>query len=129
MDHVEIAVRDFKTSVEFWEKLGFRVMKVYERDGKPTQYFMQSDGGKGDVNLDLVHRPQQNQDTYIDHIAWRVEDVEKTYEELKKIPGIKIVREPYMSPPSGRKLLIWEDIDGIKHHLTDYVLQKEELKK
>jgi catechol 2,3-dioxygenase-like lactoylglutathione lyase family enzyme len=112
IDHAEISVNDFETTVNFYKKLGFKQKSVFEQDGRIVQIQMSS----GNVNLDLVKAPE-GEKPKLEHLAFLVDDMDQTVIELKQI-GATIVLEPITSERSGRKLAAFKDIDGILHQLA-----------
>ena len=112
IDHAEISVNDFETTVSFYKKLGFTQNSVFEQDGQIVQIQMSS----GSVNLDLVKAPE-GEKPKLEHLAFLVDDVDHTVTELKQL-DVTIVLEPMTSERSGRKLAAFKDIDGILHQLA-----------
>jgi catechol 2,3-dioxygenase-like lactoylglutathione lyase family enzyme len=90
LQHVGIPVTDIKTSIAFYEKLGF-----YNAMSS-TFTFNDEDGGmvammqNGDIILELYQMPETElqkirarKDGHVDHIAFDVDDVEATFLTLK----------------------------------------------
>jgi catechol 2,3-dioxygenase-like lactoylglutathione lyase family enzyme len=112
IDHAEISVNDFETTVNFYKKLGFKQNSVFEQDGQIVQIQM----SLGNVSLDLVRAPE-GEDPKLEHLAFLVDDVDHTVTELKQL-DVTIVLEPVTSERSGRRLAAFRDIDGILHQLA-----------
>lgn len=113
IDHITIVVKNLEKSEEYFKKLGF---EVYSRQKPPS--------GKGDivrirsggVLIDLhtldVHLGSKG------HVAFSVDDVDKTYEEMKA-RSVKFSGRPPSLSHSGRRLVALEkDPDGNEWHLA-----------
>jgi lactoylglutathione lyase len=81
LQHVGIPVTDIKTSIAFYEKLGFHNAM------SATFTFNEEDGG---IILELYQMPETElqkirarKDGHVDHIAFDVDDVEATFLTLK----------------------------------------------
>lgn len=112
IDHVEISVKDFEQTIEFYKKLGFKQTSIFKKEGRIVQIQLSNDK----LSLDLVKAPK-GEEPKLEHIAFLVDDVDKTVAEMKKL-GIAITLEPITSERSGRRLAAFKDIDGILHQLA-----------
>ena len=114
IDHIEIIVNDLKAYEEYFVSLGFQVVK---RDNHH----------KGSVEFQL---PGPNQPVFelhevlleevpgINHIAFRVDDVNAAYEMFKE-KGYKVMLEPHFSPYTGRTNMDGRDPDGWRVQICD----------
>jgi catechol 2,3-dioxygenase-like lactoylglutathione lyase family enzyme len=113
IDHITIAVKDLGKSEEFFKKLGF---EVYSRQKPPHGQGDIVRVRSGNVNIDLhtldVHPGSKG------HIAFLVDDMDKTYEEMKKKDVKFSGRPPTMSHSGRRMVQIEKDPDGNEWHLA-----------
>jgi len=123
IDHVTLMVRDLKRSVEFYtQKLGFEVRGETPPERNVKTVFLQC----GDANLDLYGMVEgepfvpehREHEVGLVHIALKVEDVDRVYEELVK-RGVGFHIKPFYQPRSGRKIAFFKDPDGNVLHITD----------
>jgi len=112
IDHAEISVKDFDTTVKFYEKLGFKQISIFKQGGRTHQIQMTS----GSVNLDIV-KVAEGETPKVEHLAFLVDDVDQTVTELKQM-GITVVLDPITSERSGRRLAAFKDLNGILHQLA-----------
>ena len=90
IQHIGIPVTDIKKSEAFYEKLGFKnVMdSTFEyKGGKGSVAMMKLD----EMIIELYQMPESElaeirnrKNGHIDHIVFDVDDIDKTFEELKK---------------------------------------------
>lgn len=113
--HVAIIVSDYEKSKEFYvEKLGFEILRENYRSERDDYKL---DLKLGDCELEIfgvknppkrVNRPEA---CGLRHLAFYVEDVEQTAEELEKI-GIQC--EPIrVDEITGQKMTFFFDPDGL----------------
>ena len=108
-DHVEINVKDVKKAMDFFiKKLGFKLESVIEGEG----VFVKS----GDVSIGLF----EGEPLGLKHIAFTVDDVEKSYRELKD-KGVEFLFEPLINAYTGRMVVDFKDLDGNVWQLTKKV--------
>ncbi|MEI6101318.1 MAG: VOC family protein [Eubacteriales bacterium] len=85
LQHIGLFVRDLEVSKEFYcGKLDFEVIhenQIEDKDGIIKIAFVSA----GDCTIEIVQFPKtpEKSDGPVDHIAFRVEDIEKTKENLK----------------------------------------------
>lgn len=92
IDHIAIAVLDLEESIEFYTRtLGFRVVERRETQGK-TSGMISAVLDAGNINIVLLQGtdPESQITRFIDHygpgvqhIAFKVEDIERTSEALE----------------------------------------------
>ncbi|KON30126.1 hypothetical protein AC482_04605 [miscellaneous Crenarchaeota group-15 archaeon DG-45] len=110
IDHVEILVKDLEKSVEYYKSLGFKQVKWTEEERTVEMR-------AGDVSMDIIEVTEKRPETGLHHVAFLVDDVDKTVKDWKK-KGIEISLEPMTSERSGRRLAAIKDVDGIMHQLA-----------
>src|SRR6478672_3832051 len=90
LQHVGIPVTNIAVSESFYNRLGFqKVMQApFDMDGHAGTCIMMK---QGSIIIELYQVPEQQlqdirtrKDGHIDHIAFDVDDVDSTYEVLKK---------------------------------------------
>ena len=119
IDHVAITVRDLRETINFYEKLGF---KPTERNVTPTQtvQFLVSGQARIEVFAPIETKtpPELSQmDLGVKHIALKVEDARKAYEEMKN-RGVVFQSEPKRSP-MGNIVAFFKDPNGILLQLIE----------
>lgn len=119
--HVAIIVSDYRKSREFYvEKLGFRVIREnYRAERNDWKLDLQC----GSVELEIFGEPNpparvsHPEACGLRHLAFQVEDVEKTVEELA---GKGIVCEPIRTDTyTGKKMTFFADPDGLPLELHE----------
>ena len=114
LDNMGIAVRDLGRALEFYkDKLGLRVQYASERDffatlGDVGFYVFRTEGKEG--------APARSEDLYrnppgYDHISFEVEDVDGSYEELRR-RGVEFLYGPRTVAEWGLRLACFRDPDG-----------------
>ncbi|MGM0432928.1 MAG: VOC family protein [Spirochaetota bacterium] len=114
IDHIEIIVNDVKKHVEFYQKLGFKLLTWTDHHG-----------GSAEVQLPGPNQPIIEMHTVLDeenigvnHIAFRADDIFETVEDLKK-KGITFQMDPYRNRHTGRANARLRDPDGWRLQLCD----------
>jgi glyoxylase I family protein len=131
--HVNICVRDMERSIRFYQDLGFSKVNDFTMDDpsvgdalgvkakKLRGVFMRLGNDANAPVLDLVQfidPPTQGQpyptlnNVGICRIAFTVDDIDKTYEELKA-KGATFVMAPAQREGEGIKLAVCIDPDGL----------------
>lgn len=116
IDHIELIVRDVKTHVEFYENLGFKLLRRTEHHGGSAELQLP---GENQPIIE-IHTLLGEENPGVNHIAFKCESVEETFEELKG-KGVKIDKSPHPSPTTGRRNVLLRDPDGWRLQLTDKV--------
>jgi catechol 2,3-dioxygenase-like lactoylglutathione lyase family enzyme len=89
IQHIGIPVTNIKASEAFYEKLGFRnvMATTFEYNGGKGNVAMMK---LGEMIIELYQMPEaelaeirNRKNGHIDHIAFDVDDIDKTFEELK----------------------------------------------
>ena len=114
IDHIEIIVNDVKRHVEFYQKMGFKLLTWTDHHG-----------GSAEVQLPGANQPIIEFHTVLDeenigvnHIAFQADDVVKTYGELSAA-GIHFDAEPYRNRHTGRANVRFRDPDGWRLQMCD----------
>jgi len=118
IDHISIFVDDLeKAEAYFTEKLGFRLLRRTEHAGKSVELTSPA----GDFFFDLHEGNEQLYKglkeraigpCHVGHIAFKVDDVNEEFEELKG-KGVPFFHEtPVLNPTTGRTLADASDADG-----------------
>jgi catechol 2,3-dioxygenase-like lactoylglutathione lyase family enzyme len=103
IQHTGIPVTDIETSEAFYEKLGFKnvMASTFAHNGGKGKVAMMK---QNDMIIELYQMPENDPDSYreaevrnrkdghIDHIAFDVDDIDKTFEALKNA-AFNIVEE------------------------------------
>lgn len=114
IDHIEIIVNDVNEHVEFYKKLGFEVIEWTEHHGGSAEIKLP---GENQPIIEL-HTVIDEENIGINHIAFRADDIEETYEELRG-KGIEFNTEPYRNRRTGRSNVRLRDPDGWRLQICD----------
>ena len=119
--HTLLVVKDINVSIEFYEKLGFKLWHIYNKSEAGSKGALLR---LGKTNLELFSYrnpeplPENNKVLEKDvrivgtrHIALGVDNIEKSYTELKKI-GINFIDVPKIGSV-GHKYSFFKDPNGI----------------
>jgi len=124
IDNVGIAVTDLTRSIAFYEKLGFTKGQDYEADvkgcsmtcGSAVLFLFQTKQARPQA---VKREPTLAQNPPgLDHISFRVEDLDKLYAELKA-KGVAFLGEP-ADQDWGARLVGFKDPDGNNLYLLQY---------
>ncbi len=116
--HASIRTSNVNRSIEFYTKfLGLKIVKRMEiPQNKAELVFLQDPKGEG-ATLELTFMSGQKkfiqadyEDRLFDHLAFEVQDMNKTLEAMRKA-GVTITDEPYRLNPKGSLLAFVEDPD------------------
>lgn len=110
IDHAEILVKELEKSVEFYKLLGFEVVNWTEEERTVELR-------AGEISLDVIEVSEKRPEVGLNHIAFLVDDVDKTITEWKE-KGVAITLDPIISERSGRRLAAIKDVDGIGHQVA-----------
>ena len=114
IDHLELIVKDVKAHVEFLQKLGFKLLTWTEHHGGSAELALP---GPNQPILE-IHSVLEEENIGLNHIAFRADDVNLTYEELQS-HGVKFSKGPHKVPQTGRTNLLLRDPDGWRLQITD----------
>jgi glyoxylase I family protein len=117
IDHVAIICSDYKKSKEFYvEKLGFKVIDEVYREERDSYKLDLEVGGIYQIELfsfpnppKRLGLPDSKEACGLRHLAFEVDDIEKTKIELEEMGiGVEKIREY-----KGRKYTFFKDPDGL----------------
>ena len=119
IEHIDIIVEDLEKAEEYFtKKLGFKLLRRTKHGGKAIE--LQSPAGDFFFDLiqgneELYKRREQTPGgpCYFRHICFKVDDINKEWEELKS-KGVPVRAEdaPGFNPATGRTLAAVPDADG-----------------
>ena len=116
LHHIAIISSDYHKAKDFYvNKLGFKVKSEVERKDR-EDYIITLDA-KGDVEIELFIkknaplRVTHSEARGLRHLAFRVEDITKAVEELRK-RGIE-TEEIRIDPQNGKHMTFFFDPDGL----------------
>lgn len=114
IDHIEIIVRDVQVYADFLGQLGFQVSARTVHHGGSIE--VRVPGADGTVIE--IHEAIGEENPGINHIAFRCDDVTRTYDELRS-KGLSFAAEPRRVPSTGRTNANLRDPDGFRFQLVD----------
>ncbi len=112
LDHIHFTVKDLEEAIGFYTKLGFKLEKRLNHNGKSAQLRISPNG----VIVDL-HPTKPVENPGYNHITVSVEDLEAAVKELKE-QGIEL-DTPIQVSPVGRRLVTIRDPSGFLFQLVD----------
>ena len=122
IDHIAIISSDYKKAKDFYvDKLGFKVKREVER--KDRDDFIITLEAPNGILIELfieknpprrVTRPEA---AGLRHLAFRVQDIEKSVEKLNK-KGIE-TEEIRIDPQNGKRMTFFMDPDGLPLELHE----------
>jgi catechol 2,3-dioxygenase-like lactoylglutathione lyase family enzyme len=113
IDHIELIVRDVDEFVAFYQKMGFKLMQWTKHHVRSAE--LQVPGT--DIILE-IHSLINDENPGVNHISWRCDDVQKTYDDLVA-KGVKFTHPVHASPSTGRKNVLFRDPDGWRLQFSD----------
>ena len=114
--HIAIIASDYDKAKEFYvDKLGFKVKREVERKER-EDFIIFLDGGENiEIELFIEKNPPKRltrpEARGLRHLAFRVDDIYKSVEELKK-RGIE-TEEIRIDPLNGKHMTFFFDPDGL----------------
>ncbi|MFN3975198.1 MAG: VOC family protein [Dehalococcoidia bacterium] len=114
VDHIELIVRDVDEFVEFFQKLGFRLLRRTPHHGGSAE--LQLPGPNQPVFE--IHKVQGEENIGVNHIAFKVQNARQAYEELKE-KGVSFEAPPTFVEATGRTIVNFRDPDGWRLQLVD----------
>ena len=109
IDHIDIGVSDVEKCVKDLENMGFKVLARVDLHGGTVQ--LQCPGTNQPVfELHPVGHGGV-EDTRVNHIAFKSDDVQETYDDLTS-KGLVFMRAPSYNEDSGRTLCNLDDPDN-----------------
>ncbi len=114
IDHIEIIVRNLEETVEFFQKLGFKLLTRTSHHGGSAE--LQLPGSNQPIFE--IHQVSGEENIGINHIAFKVDNAQEAYEAFKA-KGIPMPRTPNFVPATGRTTVNFRDPDGWRLQLVD----------
>lgn len=121
IDHIELIVKDVKTYVDFYQKLGFKLLGWTDHHGGAAE--LQLPGPNQPIFE--IHSVFGEENIGVNHIAFQADDVKQTFEELRK-KGVEFDGEPYRNRHTGRGNIRLRDPDGWRLQMCDKKRKKPE---
>ena len=79
IDHIELIVRDVKVHVEFYQNLGFELLRWTDHHGGSAELQLP---GENQPIIE-IHTLLGEENPGVNHIAFKCDSVEETFEDLK----------------------------------------------
>ena len=114
IDHIEIIVRDVEEYVDFYQKLGFRVLTRTSHHGGSAELQLPGDNQP----VIEIHKVSGEENIGVNHIAFKVSSAQETHEDLTQ-KGIAPERGPHFVESTGRTNVNLRDPDGWRVQLVD----------
>ncbi len=120
IDHLDLSVDDLEGTLKFFtEKLGFKFVRRTEHGGGAIELTTPA----GDVIFEFhqvteeYKRETALERPYFNHVAFQVDDLDKTYEDLKKKGCLfkDAADFPHLRPETGRRVANTYDADGRRY--------------
>ena len=122
IDHIAIISSDYQKAKDFYvDKLGFKVKREVERKDR-DDFIITLEAPNGIlVELFIEKNPPRRvtrpEAAGLRHLAFRVQDIEKSVEKLNK-KGIE-TEEIRIDPQNGKKMTFFMDPDGLPLELHE----------
>ncbi|MBI3980200.1 MAG: VOC family protein [Chloroflexi bacterium] len=114
IDHIELIVRNVDEFVRLFELMGFEVVLRTEHHGGSAEVKLPGP----DQPVFEIHQVEGEENPGINHIAFRVDDVQAAYAQLANA-GVRFDRAPGLVPQTGRVIANFRDPDGWRLQLVD----------
>ena len=114
IDHIELIVRDVDEFVEFYEKMGFKVLMRTSHHGGSAE--LQLPGENQPVFE--IHTVIGEENIGVNHIAFKVASAQQTYEEMLE-KDLSPDRGPHYVTETGRTNVNFRDPDGWRLQMVD----------
>ena len=114
IDHIELIVRDVDEYVEFYQKLGFKLLIRTGHHGGSAE--LQLPGANQPVIE--IHTVTGEETIGVNHIAFKVSSAQEAYEELQQ-KELSPERGPHYVAATGRTNVNLRDPDGWRLQLVD----------
>ena len=114
IDHIEIIVRDVEEYVDFYQKLGFRVLTRTSHHGGSAELQLPGDNQP----VIEIHKVSGEENVGINHIAFKVDSAQRTYDDLAQ-KDIAPERGPHFVESTGRTNVNLRNPDGWRVQLVD----------
>ena len=114
IDHIELIVRDVDEFVDFYQKLGFKLLTRTSHHGGSAE--LQLPGPNQPIFE--IHTVSGEENIGVNHIAFKVNNAQEAYNELSG-KGIALERAPHFVEVTGRTNVNLRDPDGWRLQLVD----------
>ena len=120
IDHIDFIVEDLEKAEEhFTKKLGFKLVRRTEHGGKAIElaspagdFFFDLHQGSEELYKREREREKPGGPCHFGHIAFKVDDINKEFEEMKSKEVLFSRDAPVFEPTTGRTLANAADADG-----------------
>jgi len=122
IDHIEIVVKDaesMEAMISFYIKIGFELTLRTDHHGGSAEI-----GIRGGPVIEM-HVGSRQEVIGINHVAYVVEDLDKTYEYLSN-QDVKFVDPPTFVRSTGRRLANLRDTEGWRVQFIDAKTRRQE---
>ena len=122
IDHIAIISSDYQKAKDFYvDKLGFKVKREVERKDR-DDFIITLEASNGiEIELFIEKNPPRRvtrpEAAGLRHLAFRVQDIEKSVEKLNK-KGIE-TEEIRIDPQNGKRMTFFMDPDGLPLELHE----------
>ena len=107
IDHIELVVRDVNEFVDFYQKLGFKLLARTSHHGGSAE--LQLPGPNQPIFE--IHTVGGEENIGVNHIAFKVNNAQEAYNELSE-KGISLEQAPHFVEVTGRTNVNLRDPDG-----------------
>ena len=114
IDHIELIVRDLDESVEFFQKMGFKLLTRTSHHGGSAELQLPGENQP----IFEIHQVGGEENIGVNHIAFKVDNAQAAYDELRT-QGVPMPRAPNFVPATGRTTVNFRDPDGWRLQLVD----------
>lgn len=114
IDHIELIVRDVDEFVDFYQKLGFKLLARTSHHGGSAE--LQLPGPNQPIFE--IHTVGGEENIGVNHIAFKVNNAQEAYNELSG-KGISLEQAPHFVEVTGRTNVNLRDPDGWRLQLVD----------
>ncbi len=114
IDHIELIVRDVDEFVDFYQKLGFKLLVRTSHHGGSAE--LQLPGPNQPIFE--IHTVSGEENIGVNHIAFKVNNAQEAYNVLSG-RGISLERAPHFVEVTGRTNVNLRDPDGWRLQLVD----------
>ncbi|MFP3919408.1 VOC family protein [Lysinibacillus telephonicus] len=114
IEHTAIIVKNLEESIEFYEKfLNFKVRTTVNTDKRKLGFLYVQNQPNVEIELieELTDIKNPATNGVVDHLAFAVDNLEKTIEELES-KGIEFPEPPRISAASGDKTIFFNGLNG-----------------
>lgn len=115
IDHIEICVADIDATAEFFKKLGFVEIRRTKHHGDAVELSLP---GENQTVFEF-HTGKEEEVPGLNHIAFRVDDVEAAVAELEE-KGVKFITSVITAKSTGRKVANFRDPNYTRYQITTH---------